>query len=394
MKWLTDEIMNPPYQIKRDRIHYEPTKILSYANDKLWLHTICERDAGKSTSLWMWEVLPAWRKKNRPAIILRNRAADITEEYIASIGKTINSFEGNLVDIGYNKGGMKEGVVSVFIKDNVTQKQGLFCLIIAIGNPMQRNKSLVLHCPSGVYYDECIVKTSMGETYPTDTFFNIREIYNTYQRFCIDHIDENGKPVFYKLKFHAYGNPYSRFFPAVEALNVDPTALKPGAFVVGNNYVFECYKICDALKAEILKRNPEYKDTDSDYYKYAFMGESIDDAKIPLEKNQPAGFRLRYLFRLGTHVLGAFRDGGINPSDFYADVDPNRNWWVKIMEPNYMGSRQAYCVDFNSLVNNTRLVVKEDKVVFEQMKLAFARRLMTFQNTTCYYLMQSLYPQI
>lgn len=375
-------------KIKRDSIHYSAVHINSYYPLHPFLITICEREAGKSTVLWMDDVLSNWRKRNQTAIILRNRIADISEAYLDDIETQINLFEGNDVKIKYKKGSIKDGVVDVNIEDNVTGRKGRLCRVIALSNPVGRIKSLAIPSPSGIYYDECILRTSMGEKYVPDTFFRIKEIYNTFQRYCIRNDGSH-----YVLKFHAYGNPYSKYFPLADGFNIDPQDMHPGAFLVGKDYVLECYKICDELKKEILKRNPLYSDKDSDYYKYAFMGEAVDDQHIPLLQEFPQGFKLRYVFKVGNRVLQAFRNSPRN-DDVLDDVIYETEWIVRLAPSKWKTSRTMYCVDFNSMINNTRLVTKEDKCCFEQLKLAFARRRIQFMDITSYYLLESLYPQI
>ena len=374
--------------IVRDNIHYSAVHINSYYPAKCWLITICEREAGKSTVLWLDDVLSNFRKRDQTAIILRNRAADISEAYLDDIQTQINLFKGNDVKITYKKGSIKDGVVDVNIEDNVTGKKGKLCRVIAIGNPVGRIKSLAIPNPSGIYYDECILRTSMGERYVPDTWFRIKEIYNTFQRYCIRNDGSH-----YVLKFHAYGNPYSRYFPIADGLHINPQEMKPGAFIIGKDYVCECYKICEELKQEILKRNPLYSDKDSDYYKYAFMGESIDDEHIPLQEQQPEGFQLRYVFRVGDRLLQAYRNSP-KGNQLLDDISDKTDWWVTIAPKGWNTSRTTWVVNFNDMVNNTRKVQPGDKCCFIQIKDAFARRKITFHDITSYYLLESLYPEL
>lgn len=101
--------------------------------------------------------------------MLRNRIADISEAYLDDIQTIINQFDGNAVKISYKRGSIKDGVVDVNIEDNVTGNKGVLCRVIALSNPVGRIKSLALRNPSGIFYDECILRTSMGEKYVQDT---------------------------------------------------------------------------------------------------------------------------------------------------------------------------------------------------------------------------------
>lgn len=101
--------------------------------------------------------------------MLRNRIADISEAYLDDIQTIINQFDGNAVQITYKHGSIKDGVVDLTIEDNVTKRKGTLCRVIALSNPVGRIKSLAVRNPSGIYYDECILRTSMGEKYVADT---------------------------------------------------------------------------------------------------------------------------------------------------------------------------------------------------------------------------------
>ena len=62
-------------------------------------------------------------------------------------------------------------------------------------------------------------------------------------------------------------------------LGVDTKRLKPGAIVVGDNYVVQCYQMKEELKQKILAENPLYQ-FDNAYTKYAFEGKNVNDMNI------------------------------------------------------------------------------------------------------------------
>ena len=110
---------------------------------------------------------------------------------------------------------------------------------MALAVPMARLKSMVLRNVRYMFMDEIIINTRAGEKYlPGDEHFLIKEIYTTYNR-------EAERPI----KILGAGNPYSVYCPLFSGLGVDSSKLKPGAFVVGDNYVIECFQTPPKLKA-------------------------------------------------------------------------------------------------------------------------------------------------
>ena len=165
---------------------------------------------------------------------------------------------------------------------------------------MNRIKSLMLANVKYMFNDEFICNLRAGEKYLTaDEYFLIKEIYTTYNR-------EASTPI----RILAAGNPYSVYTPLFMGLNVDTSKLKPGAFIVGPNYVIDCFQVPPELKEQILAANPMYEFDDS-YRRYAFSGEAINDQNIRLHKFEPKGFKLQFVFKMGKDFLSVHK--GSNP---------------------------------------------------------------------------------
>lgn len=150
-----------------------------------------------------------------------------------------------------------------------------------------------------MFNDEFICNMRAGEKYLTaDEYFLIKEIYTTYNR-------EASTPI----RIIAAGNPYSVYTPLFMGLGVDTAKLKPGAFVVGPNYVIDCFQVPPELKKRILQENPMYQFDDA-YERYAFGGEAINDQNIRIHKTEPQGFKLKFVFKMGQDYLSIHKGEG------------------------------------------------------------------------------------
>lgn len=129
---------------------------------------------------------------------------------------------------------MKSGVVDVEVNKRP------FCRFIALSNPKSRIKSLRYDDPYAIFFDEFICDNRNGEKYLPDEANKFKELYNTFLRFATRHN--------HRLKCYFCGNPYSVYNPYYAWLNIDLELVKPGAFLVGPDYVVECYQLKPELK--------------------------------------------------------------------------------------------------------------------------------------------------
>lgn len=142
-----------------------------------------------------------------------------------------------------------------------------------------------------MFFDEFICNLRGGEKYLKDEHFLIQEIYTTYNR-------EAATPI----RIMAAGNPYSTYCPLFVGLGVQTSLLKPGKFVVGDDYVIDCFQAPPELKEKILAANPMYQ-FDNAYKRYAFGGEAVNDANIKLHKCEPAAFKMKWVFKFGNQFI-------------------------------------------------------------------------------------------
>ena len=347
---------------------------------------MCEREAGKSVDSW-FKLFKAFHYQGAPSIVLRRRIADITDQYIQDTETLLNKFLDQPVQLVYIKGDIKSGMIDVRVgqygesySPNRIRNLPIFFRIIGLSTPMNRIKSLMLPNVRYIFYDECIANIRGGEKYLPDEAFRIKEIYTTYNR-------EAATPI----KIYMCGNPYSVYNPIWSDLGVDTRKVKPGALIVGKDYVINCFRIPDELKQRILAANPMYE-FDNSYAKYAFNGEAISDMNIRLWKTEPKSFKLMFVFKLGSEYLSVH--SGPTPSS----KDP-MTWWVCKHDPDWLNKhkvgkgRKLYCFSFNDLVSGSVLANSSADLLkrFSTFRNAVAKRQVGYNCVDAEYLIEDIY---
>lgn len=345
--------------ILRDNIHFSSREVDGYG--KPFITIISEREAGKSTDIIM-KIYNAFKRNGETSIVLRRLINDITETYIDDMANVINKFTDDHVVLEYAKKGLKEGIVNVKIEGI------LFFRVIALSNPVSRMKSLMLPDLRYMIFDEFICNPAFKEKYLPDEATRFKELYNTFQR-------ESSKLTCYFL-----GNPYSKYNPYFVWWGVDTNSLKSGTIQSGSNWVVQAYKIKDELKELILKRNPLYQFDDA-YKRYAFDGESINDANIRVAE-LPENYALKFVFKIEGKYIGVFQN----------------NYWEEQQDKYHCqfistlsARRIAYCFDFGELLEGTAMIGREEKSKFNRFKIAMRNRNITFSSIEVYYLIEEVY---
>ena len=366
--------------MKRDKLHFRWNKTLSY--NKVWNFAIGERESGKSVDSWflLWN---AFHYENRPSIVLRRRISDITSAYIEDTANVLNKFLEKPIQLLYMKGDIKQGIVDIKIGDagkeyswKEIQKLPVFFRVIGLSNPMNRIKSLMLKDVKYFFFDEFICNLRGGEKYLTaDEYFLIQEIYTTYNR-------EATTPI----RILAAGNPYSVYTPLFMGLGVDTSKLKPGAFVVGPNYVINCFQVPEELKKIILKNNPMYQFDDA-YKRYAFSGEAINDQNIRIGKCEPRGFKLKYVFKMGNDFISIHRG---NNADFKFWCCKHKiDWLQKIGK-----KRKIVVFNFGDMIEGAVKYNVQNVKDFYDLKQAMDNRQITYNCIDAQYMLEDIYPTI
>ena len=366
--------------MKRDKLHFRWGLTLSY--NKTWNFVIGERESGKSVDSWFL-LYNAFIKEGRPSLVLRRRIADITPAYIEDTTNVLNKFLDEPIQLVYMKGDIKSGIIDIRLGKagenyswrNINQLP-VFFRIIALSNPMNRIKSLMLPNVKYIFMDEFICNLRGGEKYlSADEYFLVQEIYTTYNR-------ESVTPI----RIIAAGNPYSVYTPLFMGLGVDTSKLKPGAFVVGDNYVVNCFQVPDELKATILAANPMYQFDDA-YKRYAFSGEAINDQNIRIQKTEPKGFKLKYVFKMGKDFLSIHRGSG---KDFkYWCCKHNSDWVNKVGE-----RRKIIVFNFADMIEGSIKFGFDDMKELIGIKNSMNQRQITYNCIDAQYMLEDIYPTL
>lgn len=365
--------------MKRDNLHFNWNGQLGH--QKTWNFVIGSRESGKSVDSWM-HLYNAFIRKKRPSIVLRRRVADMTTAYIEDIATLLNKFIDTPIQLVYMKGDVKSGIVDVKIAPAdeklsapKIKKLDTFIRIIGLSVPLSRIKSMVLTNVRYIFFDEFICNTRMNEKYLREEAFAIKEIYTTYNR-------EADSPI----TFLAAGNPYSVYCPQFTDLKVDTRLLKPGAFIVGDDYTINCFVVGKELQDYILAHNPLYKFDDS-YSRYAFSGESINDANIRIHKLEPKGFKMKYIFKFGNDFLSVHKG---NSNDFkYWCCKHSSDWLKKIGK-----RREVLVLNFQDMIDGSRKINTLDAIEFVKLKRCFDNREITFNCIDAHYMLEELYTSL
>lgn len=363
-----------------DSIHYNTTKI--DGPKKPFRLAISEREAGKSTR-WL-QFYQYNYMRGETILVLRRQIADVTATYVNDIENIINKFSLVPVKLKFKKGDIKTGIIDIYaceyekINDEIVEyNERLFFRVVGMSNPMSRIKSLMLPSIKYILFDEFIANTRLGEKYLDDEAFKFKEIYNTFQREC-----PTG------LICYFFGNPYSVFNPYFEWLKIDTRKVRPGAYLVGDNYTLECYQLLPELREQILKRNPLYQFDDS-YRKYAFEGIAVNDMNIILI-NKPQACRLKYVFKVSGKYYG-FYSISIDSAEYR---EKHLSFYCEELKWKQEYKRQALCFDFNDLGQNSSLLQKMQKEVFYWLKHSIANNMVGYQKVDCEYQTELIYTKL
>lgn len=349
--------------IERDNIHFNTRKIDGY--NLPFNFIISEREAGKSTAVWL-KAYKEFVDNGSTTLVIRRKVVHITKAYIDDIAQIINKFTDDNIKFQYSQATLKEGIVDIYINEK------RFMRVCALSIDITALKSLVLRDLKFIILDEFICNQRFGEKYLKDEATKYMEIYNTFRR-----ESEN-------LRCYFMGNPYSLYNPYFMFFNVDTSKLKRGALITDKkSYVIQCYEITPELRAKILKENPLYQ-FDNAYTKYAFEGQNVNDLNIVIRSKLPPNFKLMYVFKSANRYIGLYRCDIFYESDiiYYAEF---------INGEHISKRRDIICFDFEELVERVVMLSPDERYKFQKIKDAMRKRLIAFNSIECYYLLEEIY---
>ena len=351
--------------IERDNIHFNCRKIDGY--NLPFNFIISEREAGKSTAIWLDKAYKAFVDGGHTTLVIRRKITHITKAYIDDIAEIINKFTDDKVVFEYNASSLKEGLVDISINDK------RFMRICALSCDITALKSLVLRNLKYIIFDEFICNQRFGEKYLKDEATKFMEVYNTFRR------ESDG------LKCYFMGNPYSLYNPYFMFFNVNTGKLQRGTILTDKkSYVIQCYEITPELRAKILQENPLYQ-FDNSYTKYAFEGQNVNDLNIIIREKLPPNFKLLYVFKSANKYIGLYR------ADIFFD-NSDILYYCEFIDGNRVSKRRdIICFDFEQLVDRVVMLSPDERYKFQKVKDAMRKRLIAFNSIECYYLIEEIY---
>ena len=350
---------------QRDNIHFTCRTIDGY--NLPFNFIVSEREAGKSTAVWLDKAYKAFRDGGHTTLVIRRKITHITKAYIDDIAQIINKFTDDNVTFRYSQSTLKEGLVDIHIGDN------RFMRICALSCDITAIKSLVLLNLKYIIFDEFICNQRFGEKYLKDEATKFMEVYNTFRR------ESEG------LKCYFMGNPYSLYNPYFMFFGVDTSKLRRGTITTDRkSYVIQCYEISPELREQILRENPLYQ-FDNSYTKYAFEGQNVNDLNIIVKDKLPPNFRLLYVFKSSNRYIGLYR------ASIWEETQDILYYAQFIDGSKVSKRRDIICFDFEELVERTMMISPDERYRFQKIKDAMRKRLIAFNSIECYYLLEEIY---
>ena len=370
-------------RVKKDKIHYSIRKLDSY--DKKYNFVVTPRILGKSTVMWN-KIYKKWKKYGLPALVVRRYEADITDTYIDAAEDAINTFlpEYKRIQFKYTKSA-KTGFSEVYVGDK------LFVRIIALNTKESRLKSAET-ATSLLFFDEFICNNT-SENYVKDECNKLNSLYTTYSRAYIKYMKANyDSNKNYCWQCYFCGNCYSIYNPYfANLIKVDFSLIKPGAFIVGRNYVIDCPRLSKELLKWAIDNGIYDTEDDSEYIKYAFGGEYINDNHIRVEEKQPDGYQLKYIFRIQRKYIGMFKDSRSRESIGY---DVGKYWCKELKQGQFSVSRKVLATDFDNLVAGSKLLNTDQRALLYILSQAISKRDISYQSVAVGYLVEEIYKLI
>lgn len=375
-------------RLKRDRLHYQFDQIDKY--DKAFNFIISPREPGKSTGMWL-KLVKKYFKYGHTGIVFKRRLVDITESWIQSIATQINPFlrkQYRIPKFYFKKGQCGKGMVDIYItEEDMKAGQNPIMRIIALTVPVGRVKSTALDNCGDMYFDEFIIDTVHGEKYAPNEVKSFRDIYDTYKRWALL------APHPHKLKCYFCGNPYSVYNPYFIWLDAPLQDIKPGALLIGKEWLIQCYQVTPELREWILKTNPNYTFDDS-YTQYAFGGVSVNDLRYRVNARKPSGYRIRWIFRVCEKFLIVWAKGE------FATAEEELNgakYWVETCNklPYNNINRTIWAFDINDLITDTQLFrATQYGRRFFVLSYAFTKRNIEFKTVEGAILLEAIFTML
>lgn len=375
---------------KRDNIHLTLQEVDGYNKPDNYL--ITTRGMGKSTICWA-KVYKEF-KEGLCSIIQKNRPVEVTQMWINDIAAELNKFRkpSQYCETFKHRGSnLKDGCLDIDIKDPLfpesMEKPMRLCRVICISIDVKRFKSLVLPNAGSIFADEFIPDIRHGEKWLNGYVWRANTLWTTFGRFTY----ETRGAI---QKRYWFGNPYSRYIPPLfEQYNIDTTELKPGALLVGDQYVVSLAQPSKELKDLLKKENPSMLNDINKEWQDFMNGQFTADSNYDICKVQPKGFKLHWVFKICNTYIGVFRKSGDHE---YSWENPREHsYWITVLPKDYTTKQHdILAFDFNNFVQGGRLVLSEDKANLACLRTAIAYRRCLFSDTNAASIVETMYTSL
>lgn len=296
--------------------------------------------------------------------LVRNKNA-ITDSLAEKIRTDISAFC-EVPPFYINSTGSDTGVADIYCEGFPVFR------VIALSMARDQLKRVSLLKPSFILFDEFTRDTRAGDRYLTDEAGRFKELYTTIVR------KHRG------LKAYFIGNIYSLYNPYFLDWGVDTAKLKAGEVYVNDMCAVEMVTLTEELRKEIVRKNPFYE-FDDFYARYALDGRAKNDGAIRVVKNHPRNYRLSFLIRTGSRLIGVYRAGTKKSQrDF--------RYWVGWGVGNE--NKKAYAYDIKEVIDNTKMAGKMEKFLSFWFKEAMGEHEVAFGDLSCYYLIEEIYSRL
>lgn len=359
---------------KRDNIHWTSQNLLSY--NKTFNFAVSGRGPGKTTDIVRY--MMNQHKRGYMNVLLKRNVLQISDTTISDFQDAYNILQEDdkKVSLTYNKTQAGKGIVDIFIDGDPSP----FFRMIALNQPTTRLKGMAFsNYLTTIVFDE--YKIANDEKYLKEEYNKFKELYSTLCRFGIDQEDGTIKPP--RVIF--LGNNYSLTDPYMANMGINPSLIRPGKILTGDNWAFEDIKITDELREFLLAQNPLFQFGDDAYNKYALDGISVSDQRIIIQDKHPDKFKLAFVFHIEQRYMGVFMN-----TDYSYDLD--KMWYhCEILNDYHSIRRDSICFDFAHLVDGSVLISASDRTKLQLLCHAFRNRKISYKSIYEGYLMEQIY---
>ena len=119
---------------------------------------------------------------------------------------------------------------------------------------------------------------------------------------------------------------------------------------------------------------------------YAVAGNAVADKNIRIQKFEPKGFKLKYVFKIGDKFISLHKG---KAADY--------NWWCCQHDLDWIdkiGKRKIVVFNFKDMVDGSFIMSPQDRIALLPLKEAMQLREVTFNSIGAYYNLTDIYTQL